>query len=111
MFVGTYAQLVNTHTHTFAHTQSFDDSNEYFAEVTRRNSASARDASLGVFQFNKESECISVKVNAESAYTCKSGYCQSVIQTYYMHSRTSMKEVLVKNENCFALHQSSLECA
>jgi len=41
--------------------------------VVRRNSA--RDASLGLFQFNRESaDYLSVKINVESAYTCKPKY-------------------------------------
>ncbi len=78
----THTHTTHTHTpHTHTHTQSFDgDSSEYSAEVLRRRSA--QDALLGLFQINKDSDFISVKINADSGYTRKNCiHCTLVIYT------------------------------
>ncbi len=61
--------------------QSFDDG-DYSAEVARRRSA--QEALLGLFQFNKESDSISVKINADTGYTCK--YLSSLFITAHSGS-------------------------
>ncbi|XP_064396525.1 uncharacterized protein LOC135343497 [Halichondria panicea] len=66
MLIATHSDAADS-----AVSMSFDgDSSEYSAEVARRRSA--QDALLGLYQFNKDSDYISVKINADTGYTLSS---------------------------------------